>query len=158
MRWFWGALGFVFLAIGIVFLLVPLAPTTPFLLLALACFVRASPRLEHWFLEHPWFGPHVRAWHEERRIPLAVKVFALFSIATGLTLTLILLGAGSPWLSALAVLFALGAGVFVFLLPHREELQELRRHRHHDDDPPTGEAPPPGTPPGSDAPSGSPRR
>ena len=55
----------------------PLAPTTPFLLLAAACFVRSSPRLYAWLIHHPWFGRYILYYREYRAIPLRIKVVAL---------------------------------------------------------------------------------
>ncbi len=55
----------------------PLLPTTPFLLLAAACFVRSSPRLHDWLLEHPWFGDYIRHYREHRAITLQAKILSI---------------------------------------------------------------------------------
>ncbi|GBC87452.1 Inner membrane protein YbaN [bacterium HR12] len=54
--------GVVFVAIGAVGIVVPVLPTTPFLLLASACFLRSSPRLHRWLLSHPRLGPYVAGY------------------------------------------------------------------------------------------------
>jgi uncharacterized membrane protein YbaN (DUF454 family) len=51
--------GIVCVGLGIVGIVVPVLPTTPFLLLAAACFVRSSPRMHGWLLTHPRLGPYV---------------------------------------------------------------------------------------------------
>ena len=73
--------GFVVLAVlGIV---LPLLPTTPFVLLASSCFVRSSPRAQRWLLNSRWFGPTLRNWIEHRAVSRGVKLlaFAVASIA-----------------------------------------------------------------------------
>ena len=71
-------IGFVGLATLGAFL--PLLPTTPFLLLAVGCFARSSPRLHRKLMEHPTFGPLIRDWNEHRTIPLRAKILALSSM------------------------------------------------------------------------------
>src|SRR3546814_5197123 len=61
----WLMLGFIWVGIGAVGAFVPLLPTTIFIILALGCFARSSPRLEHWLLNHERFGPALRARSEE---------------------------------------------------------------------------------------------
>src|SRR5688572_17560241 len=67
-RWWRGVLlicGTLALALGILGVFLPLLPTTPFVLLAAACYARASVRAHGWLLNHRWFGPILRRWREE---------------------------------------------------------------------------------------------
>ena len=77
------ALGLLMLVLAFIGALLPLMPTTIFLILAVGCFARSSPRLEAWILDHPRFGPTVRAWREERAIPMAAKIMALSGMIIG---------------------------------------------------------------------------
>ncbi|HMZ01885.1 MAG TPA: YbaN family protein [Burkholderiaceae bacterium] len=79
----WLIAGLLALLLGIVGIFVPLLPTTPFVLLAAACFSRGSSRCERWLLEHPRFGPMVRDWRAYRAIPLRAKQFAFVMMAIG---------------------------------------------------------------------------
>lgn len=79
----WIALGFVFVALGFIGALLPLMPTTIFLILAAGCFARSSPRLEAWLLGHKRFGPTLVAWREEGAIPPRAKALACGGIALG---------------------------------------------------------------------------
>jgi len=56
--------GTVFLILGGVGVVLPLLPTTPFLLLAAVCYARSSERLYRWLLYNRWFGSYIRNWHE----------------------------------------------------------------------------------------------
>ncbi len=74
-------LGWVFVAMGIAGLFLPLVPGTLFLILAAACFTRSSPRFEAWLLNHPRLGPPVRRWRERGAIPRRAKAYAGISLA-----------------------------------------------------------------------------
>ncbi|WP_417014776.1 YbaN family protein [Alistipes sp.] len=70
-------LGALALLLGIVGIFVPLLPTTPFLLLAAALWVRSSPRLYAWLLSHRRLGPYIRHFRENRAIPLHAKILSV---------------------------------------------------------------------------------
>ncbi|CAM3736203.1 DUF454 domain-containing protein [Rahnella bruchi] len=65
-----GWLSVVLATLGVV---LPLLPTTPFLLLAAWCFARSSPRFHHWLLHRSWFGSYLRHWHAHRALPKGAK-------------------------------------------------------------------------------------
>lgn len=70
-------LGSLFLGLGILGIFLPLLPTTPFLLLAAACFARSSKKLYEWLLNNRWFGSYIRNYREGKGIPLKVKIASL---------------------------------------------------------------------------------
>jgi uncharacterized membrane protein YbaN (DUF454 family) len=74
------AAGWIFLAVGLVGLFLPLLPGTVFLILSAACFTRSSPRFERWLLTHPRLGPPIRRWRETGAIPGSAKAFAVASL------------------------------------------------------------------------------
>ncbi len=106
-------LGFLFVALAAAGVVLPVLPTTPFLLLAAACFARSSDRFLQWLLEHRVFGRIIRTWRARRALPPGVKpkavtlVLLVFSttIVFGVSTTLLRLGLG-----------LLGLGLIVFLV------------------------------------------
>jgi uncharacterized membrane protein YbaN (DUF454 family) len=72
-RWIYFGLGWVFFGLGVLGIVLPLVPTTPFMLLAAWGFSRSSRRFEHWLLEHRWFGAGVKRWRAHRVVPTRVK-------------------------------------------------------------------------------------
>lgn len=70
-------LGIVSLALGIAGIFLPLLPTTPLLLLSAWLFVRSSPRLYSWLMNHPRLGPYIKNFRENHAIPLRVKVVSV---------------------------------------------------------------------------------
>jgi len=69
--------GSIFLGLGFVGIIVPGLPTTPFLLLAAACYVRSSDRLYSWLLDHKLFGKYIHNFRETRSISLRSKIISL---------------------------------------------------------------------------------
>ena len=69
--------GSLCVGLGILGVFLPLLPTTPFLLLAAACYVRSSRRLYDWLLAHRWMGQYVRNYREGKGMPLRAKVFSI---------------------------------------------------------------------------------
>lgn len=69
--------GSLSLALGVAGIFVPLLPTTPFLLLSAALYMRSSPRLYDWLLRQPCLGAYIRDFRENRAIPLRAKVVSV---------------------------------------------------------------------------------
>ncbi|NQT81123.1 MAG: YbaN family protein [Candidatus Aminicenantes bacterium] len=69
--------GNFFVALGILGIFLPLLPTTPFLLLAAACYIRSSERFYNWLMNNKWLGNYIKNYREKKGIPLKVKVLSL---------------------------------------------------------------------------------
>ena len=111
-RHFWMALGWASLGLGALGVLLPLLPTTPFLLLAAYAFSRGSERLHAWLLNHRVFGPPIENWRRHRAISTGARRTALAAMALILAISVV---ADVPaW--ALAVQAVILTGVAVFLL------------------------------------------
>jgi uncharacterized membrane protein YbaN (DUF454 family) len=114
----WALAGALALVVGLIGVVVPLLPTTPFVLLAAFCFARSSERCERWMLEHARFGPIVRDWRARRAVPLRAKQFATVMMATGCISAAFLLPARVAWLPALVCTVT---AVWLWRLPTRRE-------------------------------------
>lgn len=115
MRVFWILSGGISLALGLAGILLPLLPTTPFVLLAAFCFARSSPRLHDWLLAHRTFGPLIRDWRDHRAIPPRAKRASVIAMAAAFGISLAL---GLRW-EVLAVQGAvlLVMGTFILTRP-----------------------------------------
>ncbi|MGI5818220.1 MAG: YbaN family protein [Armatimonadota bacterium] len=71
------AAGSLFVVIGAIGVVVPVLPTTPFLLLAAACYIRSSPRFYHWLLSNRILGAYIRDYLSGEGIPVRMKLFTI---------------------------------------------------------------------------------
>lgn len=71
------AIGWLSVALGVIGIFLPVLPTTPFLLLAAACFMRSSRRFYLWLVNHRQLGPWIVDYLEGQGIPLKGKVYAI---------------------------------------------------------------------------------
>jgi len=69
--------GTIFLGLGLIGIFIPILPTTPFLLLAAACYARSSQRFYNWLMKNRWFGNYIKNYHEGRGVPLKFKIFTI---------------------------------------------------------------------------------
>jgi uncharacterized membrane protein YbaN (DUF454 family) len=75
--------------LGIIGVVVPILPTTPFLLLAAACYMRSSERFYRWLTNNRVFGAYVRNYIEGRGMPVRIKIstILLLWLTIGLSMT-----------------------------------------------------------------------
>ena len=106
-------LGSIFVALATLGVLLPLLPTTPFLLLAAACYARSSSRFHSWLLANRIFGPTIRQWQESRSIAFRTKLTAIFMLVATLGSSVIFF---VPLWPVKLLLIAVGIWVIRFLL------------------------------------------
>ncbi|MCX8116906.1 MAG: YbaN family protein [Desulfobacterota bacterium] len=109
-------LGTFFVGLGIVGIFIPVLPTTPFFLLAAACYARSSDRTYHWLLNHRWFGKYIRDYREGRGIPRRAKGLSIGMLWTTVLVSLLVLP--HPLLvKVLLLAIALGVTIYLLSLP-----------------------------------------
>ncbi len=69
--------GTICLVLGAIGIFLPILPTTPFLLLSAACYLRSSERMHKWLLNNKWFGEYIKNYQAGRGIPMKSKIAAL---------------------------------------------------------------------------------
>jgi uncharacterized membrane protein YbaN (DUF454 family) len=115
-RWAWLTCGVLCLTTGIIGIVLPLLPTTPFVLLAAFCFSRGSTRYDLWLLAHPRFGPIVRDWRAHRAVPLRAKQLATTMMALSSIAAWWLLPSHLRWIPGVC---CTGVAVWLWRLPTR---------------------------------------
>jgi uncharacterized membrane protein YbaN (DUF454 family) len=110
--------GGVMLALGVLGAVLPLLPTTPFLLAALACFARSCPPLERWLINHKRLGPSLRDWRRYRAIPAKAKTIAVASMMLSYAIFLIASDSGPGLQLGLALILSC-CSTFILSRPSR---------------------------------------
>ncbi|MCK5687692.1 YbaN family protein [Myxococcota bacterium] len=109
-------LGWLFFGLGVLGAVLPVLPTTPFMLLALWAFSRSSQRFHHWLYNHRLFGPSLQKWSTHRVIPLPVKITAFSFMALSFFAALFFSAAPPAGLFAMGAVMLAGA-TFIALKP-----------------------------------------
>jgi len=76
-RALWFIAGTICLVLGAIGIVLPVLPTTPFLLAAAACYYKSSPRMHKWLLNNRWFGEYIKNYKEGRGLTLKAKITAI---------------------------------------------------------------------------------
>jgi len=104
-------LGITFVILGVIGAILPILPTTPFLLLALACFANSSPKFHKILLNNRWFGADLQQWEENRSIARSSKIKAMvlivvtFAVSIGILHGRLQLQFGLLFLGSLLLVF-----------------------------------------------------
>jgi uncharacterized membrane protein YbaN (DUF454 family) len=107
--------GTIFLGFGIIGIFLPILPTTPFLLLAAACYARSSQRFYNWLMNNKWFGNYVKNYHEGRGVPLKLKIFTI-SLLWITILTSIYFVINNFWIEIILIIIAIGVTIHIFTI------------------------------------------
>lgn len=111
LRYLLFACGCVSVLLGVIGIFLPVLPTTPFLLLAAACFARSSKRFYLWLVLHPRLGPWVRDYLDGQGLPLKGKIWALILMWASISFSIWLVPL--PWARGFMLLSAICVTVYI---------------------------------------------
>ncbi|MBD3169015.1 MAG: DUF454 family protein [candidate division Zixibacteria bacterium] len=109
-------LGSVFVALGVLGIFIPLLPTTPFLLLAAACYAKSSDRFYNWLINNRWLGKYIKNYREGKGMTLRAKV-------TSLILLYVAIGysgyyvAEALWIRLILAIIVIGVTLHLLTIP-----------------------------------------
>ena len=108
--------GTLFLSLGIIGIFIPLIPTTPFLLLSAACYIRGSEKFYKWLIKNRWLGEYIKNYQEGRGVPFIIKIITIIALWFTITLSIIILVSN---LIIQIILFFIAIGVSVHIIKIR---------------------------------------
>ncbi len=103
--------GCISVVLGVIGIFLPVLPTTPFLLLAAACFARSSKRFYRWLVTHPQLGPWVRDYLEGQGLPLKGKIWALVLMWASISFSMWIVPL--PWVRVFMLISAVCVTVYI---------------------------------------------
>lgn len=115
-------IGWLAVVLGTLGVVLPLLPTTPFILLAAWCFARSSPRFHHWLLYRSWFGGYLRYWQKHRAMPSGAKPRAIAVILITFAISLWLVK--MMWVRILLLAILTCLLIFMWRIPVVDEKQQ----------------------------------
>jgi uncharacterized membrane protein YbaN (DUF454 family) len=107
-----------FVSLGVLGSILPVLPTTPFMILALWCFARSSERFHRWLYNHRIFGLPLQKWDQHRVIPPIAKIASVTAMAASMVYVVMIYSA--PWyaITAMAAFIAYAAW-YILSKPNR---------------------------------------
>lgn len=119
--------GIICVILGGIGIIIPVLPTTPFLLLAAWCFVRSSDKLYDWLMNHPVFGLYIKSYIKYRGVEKRYKIFAITMLWMTIGFSVYLIE--KRWVEILLLLIATGVTIHIASLKTltREEVIELEK-------------------------------
>lgn len=118
-RWLLLGAGGVATLLGVVGLFLPIVPTTPFLILAAACFARASPRLDRMLTGSKLFGPTIVEWRRHHAIPWRTKLTAIGLMSASIAATIVFF-VEATWLRVLLAVVGVAVALWLWRVPSRD--------------------------------------
>lgn len=118
-RYFYLISGVLLVAIGVIGIFLPVLPTTIFLILASACFVKSSPRANEWLRNHKVLGMYIKNYQDKTGLTIKAKIFNITFLWV-----MILLSAfyftNELYIKVILILIALGVTIHLLMIKTRK--------------------------------------
>lgn len=114
-KYFLIAAGWIFVALGVIGIFLPLMPTTIFFILAAASFAKSSEKFYNWLIYHPRFGKFIRDYRENRGMPLRAKIIAVSMVILSIGSSAIFF-TEKTFVRVLLVITAIGVSSYIISL------------------------------------------
>ena len=109
------ATGWLSLVLGVIGIVVPLLPTTPFVLLSAVCFAKSSPKFHHWLTTHKFFGPIIENFKHGSGIAKQTKIRIIVFIWLALGVSMVVLN--HLWVTVVFIFFGLVGTIHILRMP-----------------------------------------
>ena len=119
--------GIICVLVGAIGIVLPILPTTPFLLLAAYLFLRSSPKFYFWLISNRMLGRYIYCYLQYRAVERRSKISALILLWIGLSISMVLT---PSWVKIL--LFFIGVGVSIHLLMLQTLTPQTRKQIEQD--------------------------
>jgi uncharacterized protein len=121
-RIFFLCIGSISLALGVLGIFLPMLPTTPLLLLAVACYLRSSEKLYDWLINQKYLGPFINNWRQGKGIPFKIKVTSIVFLWISMMFTVIFI----PYLILKMIFFIIPLFFTWFILKQKTFSQQQK--------------------------------
>lgn len=111
--------GTICVALGSIGIIIPVLPTTPFLLLAAGCYVKASQRCYNWLMNHKLFGAFIKGYIEGSGVPVKSKLIAIAYLWIGISISIIMLK--TLWVQILLICIATAVTIHIALIKPKQK-------------------------------------
>lgn len=110
-------IGFLLLGIGTIGIIIPVLPTTPFVLVAATCFSIGSPRLQKMLLKSKFFGSYIKYYKSDIGVPVHIVRKSIIMVWIGLIISMILVR--KLWLIIMLMIIGISVSIYLTTLIHR---------------------------------------
>ncbi len=107
------AIGILCLLLALIGIVLPILPTTPFLLLSAACFLNSSPKLYLWLTNHKIFGKYISSYLIHRAISVKSKMISIILISIVMSITIIFF-VDIFWLRIMLIIIGLSVSTYLY--------------------------------------------
>ncbi len=115
LKWILITVGTFFVGLGILGIFIPILPTTPFLLLAAACYARSSKKFYEWLINNKLIGAYIKNYREGRGVPLKIKVFTISLLWVTILFSVFYISHNS-WIKIILIIIASGVTIHILTI------------------------------------------